>query len=88
MTNNNPGQNFSNSAQLILKMSSILTKSRIILSHSRKLKHFYVLRSMSSETSIKTAVATPDNHYDIIIVGGGMVGTTLSCALGQLNNIL
>lgn len=65
-------------------MSTILIKSRIILPHSRKLKQFYVLRSMSGASSTKPTIVAPDNHYDIIIVGGGMVGTTLSCAIGEL----
>ncbi|KAL3285555.1 hypothetical protein HHI36_000085 [Cryptolaemus montrouzieri] len=28
-----------------------------------------------------------DKHYDIIIVGGGLIGTTLACALGKNNRL-
>lgn len=30
-----------------------------------------------------SAVSVDKNHYDIIISGGGMVGTTLACTLGK-----
>jgi len=48
----------------------------------RKLRFFTSLTSYSRK--LCTSTSKQDDFYDIVIVGGGMVGGSLACALGKL----
>ncbi|XP_019880267.2 ubiquinone biosynthesis monooxygenase COQ6, mitochondrial [Aethina tumida] len=55
------------------------------LSHLLKCpKHWKILlQPQCMNATTKLFKSTTPNHYDIVIAGGGMVGTTLACTLGQ-----
>lgn len=55
--------------------------SRIILA-GQGFRRLITVNTASLSTS-STALTTK-NHYDIVIVGGGMVGGTLASALGEI----
>jgi hypothetical protein len=68
--------------------SSTNTMFAVIRSVSKVHTPIYALRSpwntLSFSTSTGVQQSQRDNkHYDVIIVGGGMVGTTLACSLGE-----
>lgn len=42
----------------------------------------------SNFTACKYSTNNVQQHYDIIITGGGLVGTTLACTLGNINQHL
>lgn len=50
-------------------------RSSVVKSVLRSTLTKFIERGISSSGS--------DSHYDIIIAGGGMVGTTLACTLGK-----
>lgn len=50
----------------------------------RILKFPALTKFLSTKCSVcKFSTNGPEHHYDIIIAGGGLVGTTLACTLGN-----
>ncbi|GAB0088275.1 FAD/NAD(P)-binding domain superfamily [Sergentomyia squamirostris] len=49
--------------------------------------YFSSSASNSSVVEVKISAKKRENHFDIVIVGGGMVGTTLASAIGNNNTL-
>lgn len=47
----------------------------------------YRLYSNVSDNAASSATASADNYYDVVICGGGMVGTAMARALGNKYSI-
>uniref|UniRef100_A0A2P2HZT8 Ubiquinone biosynthesis monooxygenase COQ6, mitochondrial n=1 Tax=Hirondellea gigas TaxID=1518452 RepID=A0A2P2HZT8_9CRUS len=65
--------------------------SRLLISGSRFLRPAAAIstqrcRQLSSGSS-EPAAAAVDEHYDVVVAGGGMVGFALACALGQSSRL-
>lgn len=67
----------------MLKLASIASKNRLNLAKNKQLWSVIVQKNMFSDSPESTAVKEKSKHYDIIIVGGGLVGTTLACSIGK-----
>ncbi|XP_017792123.1 PREDICTED: ubiquinone biosynthesis monooxygenase COQ6, mitochondrial [Habropoda laboriosa] len=60
-----------------------VTHSNVLTSISTKYKYFFL--NASIRVSTRRCSTIPQNHenYDVIISGGGMIGTTLACAIAN-----
>ena len=65
----------------------MLPANRICKSLKLRAVNYQTCRLLSSNTSVEIKHPhedKPKKHYNVIIAGGGLVGTTLACCLGIL----
>lgn len=63
-------------------MLTVIRLNTSIVSKGTNLKN--VVRSLSSASNnSKSTTSTSLDYFDIVISGGGMVGTAMACALGS-----
>jgi len=67
-------------------MNKLLLMTRIARGQSCSCRR-YTTSGMNAVTADKPADTTADTIADIVVVGGGMVGTSLACALASSNNL-